>query len=87
MNNYRLYFMTRDGAHIEDFTLVKADSDSEAIKIAQTHACTQPIELWWRGRKVQVFAGVPALTAPEPIADVIPSAVGADAGNFRRSRQ
>lgn len=55
MIDYRLYFMTRRGNHIDRFQAIEAASDSEAIEVAKLYIGAWPLELWWRGRKVQDF--------------------------------
>jgi len=69
MTNYRLYFLTNDGGHIDRFEPIKADSDAEAIEAARRHICAWPLELWWRGRKVHSFSALLSVTRPAPIAD------------------
>lgn len=56
MNNYRLYFMTSCGLHIDRFAPIEAGSDVEAIEVAKLYRGRYPIELWWRHRKVRAFA-------------------------------
>ncbi len=55
MDKYRLYFMSSDGSHIENFEPIKARDDAEAIETAKRHICRQPLELWWRERRVHTF--------------------------------
>jgi hypothetical protein len=62
MIHYRLYFMSFDGRHIEDFKPILGRNDLEAIEVAKTHICSSPLELWWRGRKVR---DLPALSGRE----------------------
>ena len=56
MINYRLYFMSADGKHIDRFEPVEGRSDDEAIEAAKRYTGAQPLELWWRDRKVHSFA-------------------------------
>jgi len=58
MNNYRLYFMTTNGKHIESFAPIEAPGDAAAIEVAKLYQGRYPIELWWRTRKVGMFAAL-----------------------------
>ena len=55
MKDYRLYFMSYCGLHIDRFEPIEAHGDLEAIEIAKLYTGRYPIELWWRDRKVQAF--------------------------------
>ena len=46
MGGYRLYFMDRFTGHIEHRREFFADSDSEAIALAENWSTGQPMELW-----------------------------------------
>lgn len=56
MNDYRLYFMTSCGRHIEAFEIIEAEGDAAAIEVAKLYRGRFPIELWWRERRVESFA-------------------------------
>ena len=53
--NYRLYFMTRCGNHIDNFQPIEARNDGEAIEVAKLYRGVRPLELWRRSRMVQNF--------------------------------
>ena len=55
MTNYRLYFMTCTGAHIDRFEAIEADSDAGAIEAAKLYQGSYPLELYQRDRRVEIF--------------------------------
>ena len=55
MINYRLYFMTCTGNHIDRFEAIEADSDAGAIEAAKLYQGSYPLELWLLGRRVETF--------------------------------
>ena len=55
VTNYRLYFMTCTGGHIDRFEAIEADSDAGAIESAKLYRGSYPLELYQRDRRVEVF--------------------------------
>ncbi len=55
MINYRLYFMTCTGNHIDRFEAIEAHSDAGAIEAAKLYRGSYPLELWERDRQVRAF--------------------------------
>jgi hypothetical protein len=55
VTNYRLYFMTCIGSHIDRFEVIEADSDTAAIEAAKLYQGPYPLELWQRDRRVEAF--------------------------------
>jgi len=55
VTNYRLYFMTSVGGHIDRFEAIEADSDAAAIEAAKLYRGPYPLELWQRDRRVEAF--------------------------------
>jgi len=60
MVNYRLYFMSRSGKHIDRFEPIEANNDGEAIEVAKLYRGVWPLELWWRGRRIEAFTACAA---------------------------
>ena len=52
---YRLYFLNERGSHIERFTAIDADTDSDAIRLADSYQGKNPMELWCGGRLIHRF--------------------------------
>ena len=50
--------MTTNGKHIESFAPIEAPGDAAAIEVAKLYQGRYPIELWWRTRKVGMFAAL-----------------------------
>jgi len=55
MNNYRLYFLTKVGGHIEHYEAIEAKGDGAAIEAAKLYRGRYPLELWQRDRRVEAF--------------------------------
>lgn len=55
MTNYRLYFMTCTGNHIDRFESIESDSDAAAIEAAKLYRGPYPLELWQRDRRIETF--------------------------------
>src|ERR1700752_548066 len=53
MEGYHLYFMDRFSGHIDHRRDFVADSDDEAMAIAQSWFDGSPMELWLGGRKLR----------------------------------
>jgi len=53
MRYYRLYFMDRFSGHIEHFREFEAETDDDALRIAESWREDCPMELWNRQRKLQ----------------------------------
>jgi len=53
MAGYRLYFMDRFSGHIDNRREFLADSDAEALAIAQRWHDGGPMELWLGDRKLK----------------------------------
>ena len=53
MRYYRLYFMDRFSGHIEHFREFEAETDDDALRIAESWREDRPMELWNRQRKLK----------------------------------
>ncbi|MGM4905931.1 hypothetical protein AB8B21_07380 [Tardiphaga sp. 866_E4_N2_1] len=54
MRDYRAYIVGKDG-HFESFEVVQADSDEQALKVAEKLVDGHDVELWHLARKVAVL--------------------------------
>lgn len=54
MADYRAYIVGKDG-HFESFEVVQADSDEQALKVAEKLVDGHDVELWHLARKVAVL--------------------------------
>ena len=61
MGGYRLYFMDRFSGHIDNRREFFADSDAEALAMAQRWQDGSPTELWCGDRKLKHWE-------PDPLA-------------------
>lgn len=66
MSYYRLLFMKSAEGPVMGAKEIAARDDVDAVRIARTHVCEQPLELWCDKRKVKHFA--PAETSPSAFA-------------------
>ena len=53
MRYYRLYFMDRFSGHIDHFREFEAETDDDALRIAESWREDRQMELWNRQRKLQ----------------------------------
>ena len=53
MRYYRLYFMDRFSGHIDHFREFEAETDDDALRIAESWREDHPMELWNRQRKLK----------------------------------
>ena len=54
---YRLYFIDRLSGHIDHFREFEAESDSDAIEVAEGWGVGTPMELWNRDRWLKRWVG------------------------------
>jgi hypothetical protein len=54
---YRLYFIDRASGHIDHFREFEAESDEDALIVAQRWANGAPMELWNRDRRLRQWSG------------------------------
>lgn len=66
MSYYRLLFMKSEEGPVMGAKEIAARDDVDAVRIARTHVCEQPLELWCDKRKVKRFA--PADASPSAFA-------------------
>lgn len=59
MGGYRLYFMDRFSGHIDHRRDFVAESDADAVRIAQQWFAGNPMELWLRSRKIKRWEAAP----------------------------
>lgn len=52
MTYYRLYLMHPLSGHIAEFKELVADSDTDALRVAEEQRGTATAELWCMGRKI-----------------------------------
>lgn len=53
--DYRLYFLSADGKHIDRFEPVRGISDDDAIEASKIYIGGQPLELWRREQRIHSF--------------------------------
>ena len=56
MSYYRLLFMKSVEGPVLGAKEIAARDDVDAVRIARSHVCEQPLELWCDKRKVKRFA-------------------------------
>ena len=64
MGGYRLYFMDRFSGHIDNRREFVADSDAEAVDIAQRWHDGSPMELWSGEHKLKRWEATPLEPLP-----------------------
>ena len=57
---YRLYFFDRFSGHIDPFREYEAESDSDAIALAEQWNDGRPMELWNRERRLRQWQSAPS---------------------------
>jgi hypothetical protein len=72
MAGYRLFFMDRFSGHIDNRREFIADSDAEALTIAQRWHDGGPMELWRGGLKLQRWEAEPLA----PLSSAVPTSAG-----------
>lgn len=55
MAYYRLYLLAEPGGKFVGFEEIEATDDVEAVRLAESHAGAQALELWCGKRKVRSF--------------------------------
>lgn len=55
MAYYRLYLLSESESRFVGFEEIEAADDAEAVRIAEAHVGTHPLELWCGKRKVRNF--------------------------------
>ena len=60
---YRLYLLSGPGGRFVGFEEIEAADDLEAVRMAQSFAGPQPLELWCGKRRVKTFPADPASAA------------------------
>ncbi len=57
---YRLYYFDRLGGHIDHFREYEAESDSDAIALAEQWSDGRPMELWKRELRLKQWESAPS---------------------------